>query len=71
MSEDTAVVVPEPGQGAATARALLDLADHVHDVRTINGGNAFVVPAAVAEAYMETVQPPRGKRARKSTTKEA
>lgn len=65
--DDTSTVVPAPGEESATARALLELADHPHDVRTVNGGAAFLVPTAVAEAYIELSSPPRGKRARKTT----
>lgn len=71
-NDDVSTVVPAPGEAPATARALLALADHPHDVRTVNGGAAFEVPTAVAEAYIEQTSPPRGKRARKTTdSKEA
>lgn len=46
-----AVVIPAPGKLAETARALLDLADHVHDVRTVSGGSAFEVPDDLADAF--------------------
>jgi hypothetical protein len=67
MSEDHSVVYPPEGGAAETARMLLDLADHPGQVLTANGGAAFVVPTELAEAYMDLVSPPRGKRARKTT----
>lgn len=48
---DTAIVIPAPGTLPDTARLLLKLADHPHQVRTISNGTQFEVPAALAEAY--------------------
>lgn len=49
------VVVPPEGKLKETAQMLLSLADSVSDVRTINAGNAFEVPDALAEAYHDHV----------------
>jgi len=46
-----AIVVPAPGALADTARALLDLADHPRDVRTIGNGTEFEVPDDLADRY--------------------
>lgn len=67
MSEEFAVVYPPEGGAQETARMLLRLASSPQDVRTVNGGAAFQVPVSVADAYMEKLYPPRGKRARKTT----
>lgn len=54
-----AVVIPAPGELAATARRLLDLADHVHDVRTISNGTMFEVPDDLADKlYGKTTEAP-------------
>lgn len=54
-----AVVIPAPGELAATARRLLDLADHVHDVRTISNGTMFEVPDDLADKlYGKPAQTP-------------
>lgn len=49
-----AVVVPAPGELADTARALLALADHPRDVRTIGNGLEFEVPDDLADRYHGT-----------------
>ena len=46
-----AIVVPAPGKLGETARALLDLADHPRDVRTIGNGTEFEVPDELADRY--------------------
>lgn len=60
----SAVVVPPPGQVKETAQLLLTLADNVTDVRTVQAGNAFEVPDALADAYNNHRAAPRsaGKR---------
>ena len=66
------VIVPGEGQLKETARLLLEIADEVHQVRTINAGNAFEVPDYVAEIYHERLtgqsKPKRGRSAQ--STKE-
>lgn len=52
-----AIVVPPPGKLAETARRLLDLADHVHDVRTIGNGMMFEVPDDVADKLYDKSAP--------------
>ena len=64
-----AIVTPAPGELAATARLLLQLADHPQDVRTTGNGTSFDVPDDLADLYIETVSAP--KRRRKPTQKEA
>lgn len=55
MSGDV-TVVPAPGEAAATARLLLELAGDVPEiVRTARGGTEFLVPASLAEAYEKSV----------------
>lgn len=46
-----ATVIPPPGKVKETAQLLLSLAEHVTDVRTVQAGNAFEVPDALADAY--------------------
>lgn len=46
-----AIVVPAPGTLGETARALLDLAGHPRDVRTIGNGTEFEVPDELADRY--------------------
>lgn len=71
-------VVPPDGEVAATAAALLALARTPADVRTARGGNEFLVPSYLADAYTRpaaktpvekapTATPPR----RRTTKKEA
>lgn len=48
---DTAIVIPAPGTLPDTARLLLELADHLHQVRTVSNGTQFEVPATLADAY--------------------
>lgn len=49
-----AIVVPAPGALADTARALLALAAHPRDVRTIGNGLEFEVPDELADRYHGT-----------------
>ena len=56
----TAVVVPPPGALKDTAQLLLKLADRPEDVRTIQAGNAFEVPDALAD--VTAPRPATGKR---------
>ncbi|MFF1957963.1 hypothetical protein ACFVWX_13355 [Streptomyces sp. NPDC058220] len=60
---DTSRVVPPPGEIKDTARLLLELADDPQDVRTVAGGNEFVVPAGLADAYHRKVSAPKGRAA--------
>ena len=46
-----ATVIPVPGELAETARALLALADHPHQVRTVSNGTQFEVPDELADRY--------------------
>jgi hypothetical protein len=55
----SAVVVPPPGALKDTAQLLLKLAERPEDVRTIQAGNAFEVPDALADAYNEALSAPR------------
>lgn len=59
-----AVVVPPPGELKETAQLLLSLAGDPADVRTVQAGNAFDVPDALADVYNEHRAGPRpaGKR---------
>lgn len=72
-----AVVIPPEGKLSETARRLLELADSVHDVRTIGNGTMFEVPDEVAEKlYGKQAQTPapaapvrrRGRAPRVNTT---
>lgn len=55
----TAVVVPPPGALKDTAQLLLKLAERPEDVRTVQAGNAFEVPDALADAYNDALTAPR------------
>ncbi|MCL7377478.1 hypothetical protein [Streptomyces sp. 35G-GA-8] len=68
MSEHSRVV-PPPGETKDTARLLLELADDPQDVRTVAGGNEFVVPAELADAYHDKVSAASKRRAASTTTK--
>lgn len=46
-----AIVVPAPGTHAHVARALLALAGHPRDVRTVGNGLEFEVPDGLADLY--------------------
>lgn len=50
-----AIVVPAPGTLKDTARLLLSLADHVHDVRTVSNGTQFEVPDELADRYHQAL----------------
>lgn len=74
----SAVVIPAPGELSRTAKYLLSLADHVHDVRTIGNGTQFEVPDYLAERYharlaqsTSTPQPRRRGRPPKNKTEES
>lgn len=51
-----AVIYPEKGKTAETARMLLDLADSPYQVQTeTTHGLAFVVPDELADKYLATI----------------
>lgn len=53
---DDVLIMPPEGGLKETARLLLTLAGDVPEVvRTTNAGNAFLVPAALADAYHAAV----------------
>lgn len=59
---DYETVIPDRAEIAATARALLAVADHPVQVLTHKGGTEFSVPAHVAQRYRESLAPkPRGR----------
>lgn len=53
------VVVPPQGQLKETAQLLLQLAQRPEDVRTVQAGNAFEVPDALADAYNDALSTPK------------
>lgn len=55
----SAVVVPPEGALKDTAQLLLKLAERPEDVRTVQAGNAFEVPDALADAYNDALASPR------------
>lgn len=57
-------VIPGPGRASEVAQELLALAPDPNDVRTINGGNEFLVPPDLADAYhaLSKPKPPRGRK---------
>lgn len=55
--ENWVTVIPAPGQVAAVARALLDLAPDPADVRTQSNGNEFLIPQDLADAYHALTKP--------------
>lgn len=59
LTKDWVTLIPPPGQGASVARALLDLSPDPRDVRTTNGGNEFLVPPELADAYHASTAPPK------------
>lgn len=59
---DYELVIPAAGEIAATARALLAVADHPNQVLTHRGGTEFSVPPHVAQRWRESLSPkPRGR----------
>lgn len=55
----TTTVIPPEGGLKETAQLLLKLAERPEDVRTIQAGNAFEVPDALADAYNDALTSPR------------
>jgi hypothetical protein len=55
----TTTVIPPEGGLKETAQLLLKLAERPEDVRTVQAGNAFEVPDAVADAYNDTLSVPK------------
>jgi len=68
--DDWTVIKPKPGETpSAVAGVLLALADDVHDVKTVLGGSAFMVPPYLAVAYLAP-EPAPAPRKRRSTRKD-
>lgn len=65
-----AIVIPPEGRLSETARALLELADNVRDVRTVSNGTQFEVPDDVADLYITHQNRPRARRKRGAATKD-
>lgn len=62
--DDWINVVPAPGEHKQAAADLLEIADSVHDVRTVGNGTEFLVAPYVGEAYNGTSKrAPRKRRA--------
>jgi len=67
IGSDWTTVIPAPGEVADTARALLDVATDPAHVRTVKGGQEFLVAPYVAEA----LNPPKRPRKPRASKEDA